>query len=138
MDWDSLQDNNVDTYSENITSTILSVAKECIPNRQITIRPSDPPWLTTEIKLNIRKRKRAYRKAKSTGFEIDWKKFKKMRNSVVNTVCKCKKAFYDRLALKLKSESLSSKDWWSTLKKSRHSNSITLYTQTTMIRRILQ
>ena len=117
MDWDSLQDNNVDTYSENITSTILSIAKECIPNRQITIRPSEPPWITTEIKRKIRKRKRAYRKAKSTGLEIDWQKFKKVRNSVVNTIRKCKKAFYDKLALKLKSESLSSKDWWSTLKK---------------------
>ena len=40
-----------------------------------------------------------------------------MRNSVVNTVRKCKKAFYDKLALKLKSEALSSKDWWSTSKK---------------------
>ena len=66
VDWDSFQGNNVDIYSENITSTILSIAKECIPNRQITIRPSEPPWITTEIKRNIRKRKRAYQKAKST------------------------------------------------------------------------
>ena len=117
MDWDSLQNNNVDIYSGNITSTILSIAKECIPNRHITIRPSEPPWITTEIKRTIRKRKKAYRKAKSTGLEIDCQKFKKVRNSVVNIVRKCKKAFYDKLALKLKSESLSSKDWWSTLKK---------------------
>ena len=40
-----------------------------------------------------------------------------MRNSVANTVRKCKKAFYAKPALKLKSESLSSKDLWSTLKK---------------------
>ena len=59
--------NNVDTYSENITYSILPIAKEFIPNRLITIRPSKPPWITTEIKRNIRKRKRAYRKAKSTG-----------------------------------------------------------------------
>ena len=77
MDWDSLQDNNVDTYSENIAFTILSIAKECIPNRQITIRPSEPPWITTEIKRKIRKRKRAYRKAKSTGLEIDWRNSRK-------------------------------------------------------------
>ena len=103
-------------------------------------------WITTEIKRIIRKHKRAYRRAKSTGLETDWQKFKKVRNSVVNTVRKCKKVFYDKLALKLKSESLSSKDCWSTLKKfispqskssARHSNLITLYTQITMIRRIL-
>ena len=40
-----------------------------------------------------------------------------MRNSVANTVRKCKKAFYAKPARKLKSESLSSKDLWSTLKK---------------------
>ena len=110
-DWDSLQDNNVDTYSENITSTILSIAKECIQNRQITISPSKPPWITTEIKRNIRKRKRAYRKAKSTGLEVDWQIFKKVRNHVVNTVRKC------MTSLHLNSpESLCSNDWWSTLK----------------------
>ena len=101
VDWDSLQDNNVDTYSENITYTILSIAKECIPNRQITFRPLEPHWITTEIKRNIRKRKRPYQKAKLTGLEIDWQKCKKVRNSVVSTVRKCKKAFYDKLALKI-------------------------------------
>ncbi|MCW4344426.1 MAG: reverse transcriptase domain-containing protein [Candidatus Thiodiazotropha endolucinida] len=117
VDWNSLQDDDVDIYSENIKSTILSIAKECIPNRHITIRPAEPPWITTEIKRDIRKRKRAYRKAKVSGLEADWQKFRKMRNKAVNTIRKGKKAFYDNLALKLKSESLSSKDWWSTLKK---------------------
>ena len=48
-DLDSLKDNNIDTYA-NITSTILSLASQCIPNKNVKIKQSDPPWLTSHIK----------------------------------------------------------------------------------------
>ena len=40
--WHSLQDDDVDIYALNLTNKILHIAKECIPNRVVTIRPSDP------------------------------------------------------------------------------------------------
>ena len=48
--WHSLQDDDVDIYALNLTNKILHIAKECIPYRVVTIRPSDPPWITTTIK----------------------------------------------------------------------------------------
>ena len=48
--WHSLQDDDVDIYALNLTNKISHIAKECIPNRVVTIRPSDPPWITTTIK----------------------------------------------------------------------------------------
>ena len=44
------------------------------------IRQREPQWLTTSIKLYIRKRKRAYRKAKRSNLPNDWKNFKMLCN----------------------------------------------------------
>ena len=62
-DWDSLRDENIDTYATNISNSILAIASECIPNKCIMVKPSDPPWITSVLKRQIRKRRRAYRKA---------------------------------------------------------------------------
>ena len=99
-----------------MNTTVTAIAKECIPNRCIKIKPSEPPWITTDIKRNIRKRKRAYKKVKRTNSESDWKKFKTLRNKVVQNIRDSKKLFYDKISTKLTSENLSSKDWWTTLK----------------------
>ena len=80
------------------------------------IRPSGPPWITTAIRKLIRKRKRAYKKATQQNNLRLWSKFKKIWNKVVDSIRQSKQQYVDHLLNKLKSESLSSKDWWSTLK----------------------
>ena len=115
-DWNSLYDPDIDIYSDKINNAILSIANEAIPNRSITINHSDPPWITSCIKRHIRKRKRAYRKVKTTGYDSDWIKVKKLRNNVVSLIQNSKRSFYDKIAEKPRSENLSNKSWWSTLK----------------------
>ena len=115
-DWDSLRDENIDTYATNISNSILTIASECIPNKSITVKPSDPPWITSGLKRQIRKRRRAYRKAKATNQSHHWAKFKRLRNEVTTLIRNCKQQHTDKITQKLKSENLSSKDWWSTLK----------------------
>ena len=116
-DWNSLQDNNINIHAENITNYILTIAKECIPNKTIRVRPSEPPWITSNIKQNIRRRKRAYKKAKRTNSIIHWNKFRKQRNKVTSLIHKAKQSYFDSLSSKLKSNTLSPKDWWKTLKR---------------------
>ena len=77
FDWDYIKDNDINTYANNINTTIITIAKECIPNRHLRIKPSEPPWINSSIKRNIRKRKRAYRKVKKTNLESDWERLKK-------------------------------------------------------------
>ena len=77
---------------------------------------SDPPWITTLLKRPIRKRKRLSRKAKQTNLERHWIKFRQLRNETNTMIRNSKQQFYDNIAEKLESKSLSSKDWWSTLK----------------------
>ena len=64
----------------------------------------------------IRRRKRAYKKAKLTNTLHHWAKFRDLRNSVVTLIRQRKLEYYDNLASKLKSSNLSSKDWWRILK----------------------
>ena len=72
--WNDFQNNDINTYCENLTEHLQSITEMCIPNKVITIRPSDPPWITTFIKRHIRKRKRAYKRAKQTNLPIHWTK----------------------------------------------------------------
>ena len=94
-----------DVYDNNINKTVNNIASECIANRNVRIRPSDPPWITSEIKRNIRKRKRAilraFRRAKRTDSVSRWEKFMKLRNKAVNLIRHSKRSYFDSIAEKL-------------------------------------
>jgi len=46
VDWDTwLNNENTKELTNNVTNKILQVAQETIPNKQVTIRPSDNPWM---------------------------------------------------------------------------------------------
>ena len=87
----------------------LDIMKQWIPNKVVTIRPSDPSWMTSCIRKLIRKRKRAYRKAKKMNAPNDRIIFKRLRNETTSMIRDSKKAMNDSLAAKLKSDTLSSK-----------------------------
>ena len=114
--WDLVKHDDVNKYAYGVSKAILDIAKVCIPNKVVLIRPNDPPWLTNEIKKHIRIRKRAYKKAKRTNLLTDWNKFKKIRNKVILLIRHTKQQHYDSLCNKLKSASLTPRDWWKTLK----------------------
>ena len=61
-----------------------------IPNKSVTIRPLEPLWINSQIKREIRKRKRLFRKAKRTNTAICWNKFKLM-------IREAKKQYNDKL-----------------------------------------
>ena len=104
IDWDTLRDNDIDSYAANLHSTITNLASECIPNKIIKIKPTGPSWINAKIKQYTRKRKRAYRKAKRTNAELHWTQFKTLRNKTVSLIRDAKKAFHDKIASKLTSE----------------------------------
>ena len=59
--WNSLKSNDIDTYAENITDRITFLTNKHIPNKMITVRKTDPPWLTNNMKKLLRKKKKAVR-----------------------------------------------------------------------------
>ena len=86
-----LQSDDINIYATNITEKILSLSKECIPNKQVRIRPSEPVWMTSVIRNLIRKHKRAFRKAKLTDTSANWETFRKLRNKVISLIRESKK-----------------------------------------------
>ena len=56
-DWNLLKSDSINSYAENVTNTITSLANKHIPNKMIKIRKTDPPWLTVNIKKLLRKKK---------------------------------------------------------------------------------
>lgn len=115
-DWESLYDPNINIYAQNITNHIIAISKVCIPNRMTRIRRHESSWINSMIKLYIRKRKRAYKKAKQTNSNAHWQKFKQLRNRVTKMIRDAKQSKTDKIANKLKSGNLRSRDWWSTVK----------------------
>ena len=60
---------------------ILCVSKHA-PLIEKCMSGTDCPWLTSEIKSNIRERDFYLRKAKRTGAELDWSTYRRTRNKV--------------------------------------------------------
>jgi hypothetical protein len=116
INWHDIINDDIDNYALNFSNTIIELTSKCVPNKTVTIKPDEPPWITNEIKKNIRARKRAYRKAKSSNHPNHWHKFKKLRNKTISLIRKSRQQHYDNLKNKLKSKDISPKDWWKILK----------------------
>ena len=51
VDWDEIfRNDDIDITTNAITNTILDAANKTIPNRYITVKKDNPPWITTKIK----------------------------------------------------------------------------------------
>ena len=84
---------NVDTACEIFTSTFLIIAKDCIPCTNVIIRPNDQPWMTAQIRQEIRKRRRLYHEYIRSKCANKLSRYKKQRNRV-NTMIKYRKAHF--------------------------------------------
>ena len=62
MDWESLKDDNIDNYVENLKNAIISITTECVPNRNIKVKPSDPRGLPRILKVKKENEKGHIRK----------------------------------------------------------------------------
>ena len=100
-DWQTLKDNNVDKYAENITERIIALANKHIPNKLITVRKSDPPWLTTNIKKLLRKKKRLYDKYKKSNNINHFEVYKHFRNKVTREIRKSKQIVNEQINRKI-------------------------------------
>ena len=91
VDWDEVLDGDVDSATEKFTAVITDAATQAIPKKTIRIRQNDKPWVTNELRQNIRKRDRLFRQAQrgqrkgDNAHDMDsllWNKWKRQRNFV--------------------------------------------------------
>jgi len=119
IDWSGcLESNDIDMVAKTWTSTLLSVAREYIPNKMVLVRPNDKPWYNNQLRRFKRKVLRAFKYAKAKRDDDSaWSKYKSLNNEYHDSVKKTKKAFedrrYDNLRLSCKT---NPKSWWHTVK----------------------
>ena len=58
QDWDRLNNDTIEVVCNTFTDKFMNFAKESIPTKEVTIRPSDKPWYDSEIRRHSRKRDR--------------------------------------------------------------------------------
>ena len=81
-----------------IADAIFDAAEKSIPNKVVNIRPNDYPWISCNIKLLIRRRRRRiYNKFKKTMNLYFWNRFKKLRNTVTNLIRNSKQDYFNNL-----------------------------------------
>ena len=66
---------NVDSIARILNTSILDAAEQSIPNKIVTIRPTDSPWMHNKIRKLIRQRKRVHKQAKRTNNDQNWAKY---------------------------------------------------------------
>ena len=116
FDWETVKSEAVNLYASNFTDQLINLSKDCIPHKHIRVRLKDLPWINSSIRKLMRKRNRLYKKYKLNKTAERYEAFKKLRNDVTAHLRKSKKEYFESLACKLKSSSLSSSDYWKTLK----------------------
>jgi hypothetical protein len=105
-------ENDVNQSVTNVTRTILQIALSNVPNKTITIRTKDCPWITNDIKRPIRKKNCHHTRAKRSKSVLDWEHFRHIRNECTFKIRNAKIIYFDKLSKKLHDDSTSTKDWW--------------------------
>lgn len=122
-DWEYLKEDNFDNACENFTSRFINLAKECIPCKEVTIRPNDKPWYDSEIRTVSRKRDRLKNKAAKSGNTQDWQTYKRLRNKVNNLKKHAKEQFYNNIETTIiEAKNTNPRQYWKLIKHFMKSN----------------
>ncbi|VDI24069.1 Hypothetical predicted protein [Mytilus galloprovincialis] len=116
VDWDTILDTNLNNAVSIVTQKIIDAANKHIPSKLIVVRTKDPPWMTSLIRRQIRKRKRSHKKAKKYNTAESWANFKKIRNECVNLIKLAKTHYFEKQCESLHSNVDSIKNWWKKLR----------------------
>ena len=123
-DWD-MNNLSIEDQVKKISTNITHAANQSIPNKVVTIRPRDLPWIHNEIRKEIRKRNKIHQLAKRTNTPENWKLFREARNHVTLLIRKAKLNYFNKLATNLHQGNLTAKQWWKVAKQFLRQNSET-------------
>ena len=100
-------------------STIKQLQEKFVPNRMSSSLYSQP-WFNRECKKHVRRKKRLYNKARKTGLDVDWFRFK---DAAARSRKTCKKAYNNFISSSVASNNKSdSKRFFSFIKSKRNEN----------------
>ena len=76
--WESILsiENTMDENCKNLTSKFIEIIKQCVSQKEVTIRSKDKVWFNSELRREIRKRDRLYKQASKLNCVRDLSKYK--------------------------------------------------------------
>jgi len=89
-------DDNIETATEMWTNKLLNIAKQTIPNKEVTVRPDDKPWYNNMLRRLCRKKERLHKKAKQYNTLVAWATFREARNNYTSEIAKAKESYDKR------------------------------------------
>ncbi len=92
------------------------ILETSIPNRTVTIRPRDKPWMNSGIRKEIRKRNRLLKYYCSHKSPEAWENYRVQRNLTTSHIRAAKETFYVKLNEKLQNPEIVPKKWWGLIK----------------------
>lgn len=107
---------HIDDVYDNWFSRFHSIIDKYIPNKIVTIRPRDKPWMTYVVIKAIRKGNilfKHYCKAKTNSL---WQRYKDQRNLATSLIRDAKNLYYQKLNTQLSDPCMGPKKWWSYVK----------------------
>ena len=88
----------------------FNIAKRCIPNKIVIIRPNDVPWYNSQLRKFKWIRDRSHSIAKKHNTSCSWEIFRQHQNQYLNSL-------HYNMTFKLKKDNQTShKTWWHTVK----------------------
>ena len=125
--YNALKDLNVNDQVEYLSSCILNVFSNFVPNKTITCRDKEPPWMTEEVKKNCHMKAKIYeRYVKNGRSDADKDEMARVTNLSSDTITKAKEKYFYFLSNKLNDPQTGTKYYWSILKKFLQKNKIPL------------
>ena len=98
------------------TDLFFNVVKDFIPNKIVTVRPNDKPWVDNELKRSIKQRDRLWRKFKHTRDQQSFNIFKQARNLVVSMNRQKRNQYLHRVQESLSGPAANMKTFWGAFK----------------------
>lgn len=115
-DWDDCFHGDVNEACTKWTETFTNIARTYIPNKHVLIRPNDKPWFNNELRLLRRKVNRLFHRAKRSGNDSLWNRYKAERNVYQDKLNAAEERHKSHLAESL-TKSRHGKHWWGTVNK---------------------
>ena len=109
---------NVNDQVEHLSSCILNVFSNFVPNKTITCRDKDPPWMTEEVKKLCYMKTKIYENYVKNGrTDADKDELVRITSLISDTITKAKEKYLQSLGNKLNDPQTGAKSYWSILNK---------------------
>ena len=101
---------HIDDVYDNWFNRFRSIVDKYIPNKIVTIRPRDKPWMTSVVRKAIRKRNRLLKLYCKKKYSL-WQRYKDQRNHTTTLIRDAKNLYYHKLNTQLSDPCLGPKKW---------------------------